>query len=104
MPLDETAPRSWEEIVGSSKDLAFIPEALIGQVKEWDAKRTEFTKEINRISRLEVEYKVMFENLILALRNYFAGTREDIWSADVGINAEALRDGKFVATISRGQK
>ena len=103
--MADVPKRDWNEIVAASGGKSvFAPDSLIGRIKEWKDKRSEFTKRVNEIAKDEVEMKVMFEQLILDIRKHFAEAREDIWTADVGIEMNALKEGQFIINISEGQK
>ena len=100
--MSELPKRDWKKIVEESNGRSvFVPEKFLEQVKAWSEKRNEFTKRVNEISRGEIEISVMFQTLVLEIRKYFADNgREDIWTADVGIETNALKDGQFIININ----
>jgi hypothetical protein len=102
-----TAPkRDWKDIIEKSNgSLMLVPESLIPVVKDWNDKREELVARINELGKLEAEATAKMHNAILAARNYLdAAGQKDIWSADVGFELAAIKEGIFVINISRPQQ
>jgi hypothetical protein len=103
--MAEIPKRDWKEIVDKSNGKSlFAPDSLIEKIKAYDAKRKAFAKRINEVAKDEVETNVMFQNLILDIRKHYADADPEIWSADVGFNSDALREGQFIINIDKTQK
>ena len=97
-------PRDWKKIVEGSKDLKFAPEKFISSIKSWNENREKLRKSINEISEQEVKLKVELENLILSIREYYAEKGDkSIWSADVGVESGALKDGQYIIRIQNDE-
>ncbi len=100
------AKRDWKQIIEDSNGtLTLAPEKLQPAIKEWAEKRAAFSKRVNEISKMEAEVSVTFQNLIYSIRKHFADAgRDDVWSADVGIEANALKEGVLIVNIVQPQK
>lgn len=95
--------RDWNKIVAESNgDRIFIPEALVPKVKDWYAKRAEFNKHLNEISKEEISNSVALNNIALEIRIYLeANGYKDIWGCDVGIDSPAAEEGAYIVNISK---
>lgn len=101
-----TAARDWKQIVADSKGtMHFVPSALNEDAKNWQGKRVEFQKEVNRIAKTENEIGLAFNKLIFDIRTYLAENGvENVWTADIGFNTEALKDGVFILNITKAER
>ena len=98
--------RDWKKIVADSKGTqVFLPETLLEDVKKWQTMRSEFNKFISEIAQKEIQVNVVFQNLMLKIREYYAENgMSDIWVKDVGIENEALKEGQFILNITDEQR
>ena len=103
----QTAPvkRSWEDIVKNSNGTAmFVPEVLLGSVKQWQEKKKAFEDSLNAMGKQELEVSNLFQNLMMEIRKYAeTAGHEDIWTMDIGFNGNAMKDGKYIINISEGK-
>lgn len=104
--MNEVVKIDWKKRVEESGgQSSFVPEALKADVEKWHESRMAFQKKVNDLAKEEVNLNVMFQNLILKIREYFAENgHNDIWTADVGFDTNALRDGEFVINITENNK
>lgn len=99
--------RDWDEIVKSSNGSLFhLPKEFVDRAKEWQAKRLEFNKKVEEVSRMENEINVVFGQLVFDIRKFFAenGGPETPWTSDFGFNTNALKEGKFIVEFMSNQK
>ena len=92
----------WNQRVADSKgQQMFVPEKCLEQVKEWYAKRDELKKFVDIASRTEIETNMALNTAIYEIRKYLsANGRADVWSADIGFDVDALKEGKYIITIT----
>lgn len=100
--MTEVVQRDWQKIIeGSNGSLILAPEKFIPKIKEWDEKRVELNKLANAAAKHELETRLLLENTVAEVRAYLAENGyPEVWLADVGFETAALKDGKFVLTIS----
>lgn len=93
--------RDWKKLVAESNGkLMFVPEQFLEAVKEWNEYREKLKVMIAETSQLELKTRVKLDTVSLAMREYFAQNgRKDIWTADVGLESGALKDGQFIISI-----
>ena len=101
-----TTKRDWKKIVEDHNGtMFFIPSNLLEAAKDWQAKRTEFQKEVNRVAETEAGIGMMFQTLIHDIRKFYSKNGiENIWTCDIGFNTEALKDGEFILNITKGER
>lgn len=99
-------PRDWKKIVDESGGLRkFVPSELLPAIKEWQEKRLAFNKAVNEIAKKEQDISLLFTTLIHDVRlAYEKAGIEDVWSMDIGIETEALKDGEYVINLTPNQK
>ena len=100
-----TENKKWQEIVENSKgQSAFVPEQFLEEMKKITTLREKFNDMINEIAKKEIEMNVANNNLWLKIRNYFddAG-KKHVWSKDVNLNADALREGIYIINFLERQ-
>lgn len=97
--------RSWEEIVKNSNGTAlFVPEVLLGTVKQWQEKKKEFEDSLKIMAKQELVVSNLFQNLMFEIRKYAeTAGHDDIWTKDIGFDGNAMKDGKFIINISDGK-
>ena len=105
-PSTNIPKRDWKTIVEGSKGaMFFAPTALEGKLKEWQEKRSAFSKEANRLAKIEAEIGVMFTQIIHDLRAHFSDNGiPEVWTMDIGFNTEALKEGQFILNITKGER
>lgn len=93
----------WKKIVEESKGrLVFLPEKLIPVVKEWNESRHALKRAVDELSEIEVRTRVMLENMVLKIREYYAEAGDkEIWPANIGMETNALKEGIYVVSIQR---
>lgn len=98
--------RDWKKIIEESNgQLMMVPEALLPKVKNWLEKKAEFSKEVNRIAKMENEVSNVFNNLVFDVRTYLAENgRENVWTSDLGFETAALQDGLYVLSVRENTK
>lgn len=106
MSENNVAKRDWEDIVKESGgSLIFVPEKFIEGAKDWNKQRVEFTSFLEEAAKREVHTRLALENVLLDVKNYLAENgMSDIWSADLGFEENALREGKFILAITKQKK
>lgn len=110
-PTTPTTPtplpkRDWNNLIANSRGPMFrTPSELLEQAKAWQAKRLEFSKEANRLAKMENEISLDFQKLIYALRKFFEDAgRTDIWTCDIGFNTEALKEGEYIIDVLKAER
>lgn len=106
-PIASTLPkRDWKKLVEESAGLMkFVPPELLEAVKQWNANRVDFQKKVNEIAKLENSMSLEFTTMIYGLRKYFEDAGIDgVWTMDMGINTDALRDGEYIINLTPTQK
>jgi hypothetical protein len=98
--------RDWNKIVQDHSDtMFFVPEQFIKQTEEWQSKRLEFGKEANKLAQKENHLGLIFTQMIYAIRTHLAENgMPEIWTMDIGFNVEALKEGKFILNITKGER
>lgn len=92
----------WDQRVADSKgQQVFVPESCLEAVKNWFQKRDELKKFIDVAAKTEIETGIALNAAIYEIRRYLsANGRADVWSADIGFDTDALKEGKFIVTIT----
>ncbi len=104
--MAELPKRDWKKIVEESNGTSiFVPEAMVEELKSWDKSRQELSVLVEQAAQLELETRLKLENLIYGARKYFAlnGVKK-IWSANVGVDVNALKDGVYVFNVAKQEQ
>ena len=98
--------RDWKKIVEQSKgQLVFLPEKFLPEVKDWNETREKLRALITEMSQLELKTRVKLDTVSLAIREFLAENgRKDVWTADVGLESNALKDGEYIISIKEPQQ
>ena len=93
--------RDWEKIVSESNgNLVFFPESVHNEAEGWKKDRETYNKLVGEMAEKEICLNAKFNNLMLDIRKHLAANgHEDVWLKDVGVDLDALDDGKFIASI-----
>lgn len=100
--MTEVPQRDWKKIVEDSNgSLIFAPEKFIPKIKEWEEKRIQLNKLANEAAKHELATRMVLENTVSEIRAYLAENGyPDIWLADVGFEAQAIKEGQFIINVS----
>lgn len=97
--------RDWNQIIADSNGQMFrVPEALLPKVKEWAELRAKFQAMINEVAKTEISMSHLLEGFIFEARKHFEDRVGDVWTKDVGVNMDAIKDGEYVFNIVEGQR
>lgn len=106
MPTKETAQKWTKEIEKSEGKLRFVPEKHKQELEIVAEMEKNFQDEIRKIAKLEIDMRIRQENLLYAIRqDLYEKGEDDIWTKDIGLVKEAIRDGVFVYhVVNSGQR
>lgn len=92
----------WNQRVSESNGTqVFVSEGCLPTTKMWFEKRNELNKFIDVAARTEIETNMALNEAIYEIRKYLSvNGRENIWTADIGFDVDALKEGKFIVTIT----
>jgi hypothetical protein len=98
--------RDWKKIVEQSEgQLVFLPEQFLPAVKDWNETREKLRILITEMSQLELKTRNKLDTVSLAIREFLAENgRKDIWTADVGLESNALKEGVYIISIKEPQQ
>jgi len=101
--MAEIPKRDWKKLVEESNGRSlFCPDKLIDQTKVWLEKRAELNREVDRISKIEIETKMLLENLVFEVRKYLEETGgEQVWTSEVGFDSEALKENIYIISVDK---
>ena len=108
-----TAPRpqrDWDAIVKESQQtpspMFRIPDSFLDRCRAWQAKRIEFNKKVEEVSKFESDINVDFASLVQDIRTHFekSGLVEFPWTSDVGFETTALKEGKFIIQFTSNKQ
>jgi hypothetical protein len=105
--MAELEKRNWPQLCSDSNgQMIMVPDKFSAEFKEVEKARKEFNSFLNEIAEREIRLNFQTQKVFFALREYFAKNGlTDIWSKDVGLNLDALKDGSFVVNVSdQGQR
>lgn len=99
--MAEIPKKDWKEIVAASGGKSFfVPEKYLPAVQKWQELRAELKKLTALAAEKEVHTSVAMNDMFLELRKYAVETGvEDVWTADIGFDTEALREGVYIINI-----
>lgn len=91
------AKRSWEEIVKNSNgNMIFVPERFEKDFDEIEKKRKNLNEKIREMAELEITFNMFTQNVLFEIRREMAANDPSVWTKDLGMNMDALREGKYV--------
>lgn len=93
----------WKQRVADSKgQQIFVPDTCLPSTKEWFEKRGELNTFIDKAARTEIETNMSLNAAIYEIRKYLSENgRTDIWTSDIAFDTDALKEGKFIVTITQ---
>ncbi len=97
--------RDWDQLIKDSNGQMFrVPEAILPRVKEWAELRAKFQNMINEVAKTEIGMSHLLEQFIFEARAFFEAKVENVWTKDVGVNMDAIKDGEYIFNIVEGQR
>lgn len=99
---DQLEKRNWPQLCANSQSqMVMLPDKFVKDFEEVEKKRKAFNEFLNEIAEKEIRLNFETQKVFFALREYLAKNGHgQIWSKDVGLNIDALKDGSFVVNIS----
>jgi hypothetical protein len=91
----------WNKMVSESNGaFIFLPESLKKEAEELEKIRVAYNKETNAMAKKEIKMNIGNQNLFVKLREYLEQNgHSDIWMKEIGFNADALNEGKYVVYL-----
>lgn len=95
---------TWDELIErSGGSMVRIPEQFVESFKAWHQKREKFQEAVMALGKEEHELNHTFDDLSYQLRNFFSERDQNnaIYSADIGMNMDAMLDGEYILNIKK---
>jgi hypothetical protein len=92
---------NWFEVVGKSNgQMVFLPAELMKEAQDIEKGYEEYNKKVALMAKEEIHLNSRHQNVLLKFREWMDknGTT-DIWVKDIGYNAVAMKEGKFIVNI-----
>lgn len=97
-----TSKIDWTKRVAESGGTSiFLPAGFTKAQEELEAMRKEYNEDAIKMAEREIKMNIANQNLFLEIRKYLAKNgNTDIWVKQIGFDAMALKENKFVINIS----
>lgn len=98
-------PIDWNKRVSESNGTAFFIDA--DYEKRWkaiDKLREEFNAEAVKMAKKEITLNMAVQNFYFDLRNKLDKDGAQVWTKDIGLDPNAIKDGKYVVNLVENGK
>lgn len=96
----------WKKKVAESNgEMIFLPDSFTGAAEDIEKSRKEFNEMILKVAEKEIALNMATQTMFYDLRKHLAKNGvSDVWTKQLGFNAQALKEGKFVVNVLENQR
>lgn len=94
--------QKWQEYIKDLKgQQIFLPDKFTEIVDKSEVMRAEYNKKLVQMAKEEIALNITTQNIFYDVRKYLSENGyPDIWVKEIGLNADALKDGLYIVTMT----